>query len=432
MKKTIALLLCLVLAACAVSAGAAESGANEADLIAEWAEQTGDSLPWDYRVNARFAEAHSELWENPTDRPVLPDENDPETISPEKAKKLAYRLIPEYGTEITADTLFSLTCVVGSYRKPDHLGSFFQPSGSWEVDFWDTKGAEPRFVCSIYIDARNEWPDVFLLASGVRYEIQYEGGPSEAVRIDPAGNNTTQGRARLEARNVAAERFSADYGFDDYFAGLLSSFGPFRTWTPAQKYEYCNVLDELLYWESARMSLYHIGRPVRTNTSEGPILEWGYGDPSSAAIPEEEARRKALDFLQDRYDMDCADCQVSVSLYTGHWHNDPFVDPWWVMDYYDGEDRKAEVWVSAATGTMPKYRMDDAEAVTREQFAAALEEGYEVGGVRVTEDMIDNVSVVYLEEENEWYGIVAVGDSYWEIAIDADTLECLDTERSNG
>lgn len=429
MKKAIVLLLCLVLTACAVTAVSAESELTMDEAISQWAVKYGDNRLWDYEVNAEFALQYPQFWENPSTMPVYPDAD---AISAEKAKKLAYRLIPEYGTEITADDLFSLTCVVSRYCKPDYVGSFFQSTGSWEVDFWDVKGTEAKDVCSIYIDAHNEVPDVFLLASGVRYEIQYEAIPSEAVRIDPNGENSTQGRARMEARDIVTERFNADYGFDDYFTGLISRFGPFRTWTPAQKYESCTVLDELLYWEVARMRLYHTGYPVRTDPVEGTILQWSYGDPSSAAVPEEEARQKALEFLRAEYSLDCANCQVSVSLYTGHWHNDPFVDPWWVMDYYDGEDRKAEVWVNAATGGMPKYRMDDAEAVTREQFAIALAEGYEVGGVRVTEDMIDDVAVIYLEEENEWYGLVAVGDSYWEIAIDADTLECLDTERSNG
>ena len=51
---------------------------------------------------------------------MLPD--DGETADADKAKKLAFRLIPQFGTEITADTLFDLTCVVSSYRKPETLG----------------------------------------------------------------------------------------------------------------------------------------------------------------------------------------------------------------------------------------------------------------------------------------------------------------------
>ena len=61
-----------------------------------------------------------------------------------------------------------------------------------------------------------------------------------------------------------------------------------------------------------------------------------------------------------------------------------------------------------------------------------MEEGYEIGGRPVTEDMIDDVAVMYLEADEQWYGVVTVEDTYWEIQIDADTLEPLDTSRSNG
>ena len=85
------------------------------------------------------------------------------------------------------------------------------------------------------------------------------------------------------------------------------------------------------------------------------------------------------------------------------------------------------------TGETPKHRTDDAEAVVREEFARYIkEEGYEIGGRKVTEDMVDGVSLLYLEAEGLWYGIVAIGDSYWEIALDADTLELQDMQKSNG
>ena len=82
---------------------------------------------------------------------------------------------------------------------------------------------------------------------------------------------------------------------------------------------------------------------------------------------------------------------------------------------------------------MPKHRMDDAEAAVREQFARYIrEEDYEIGGRKVTEDMVDRISLLYVEAEGQWYGIVAIEDSFWEIALDADTLEPLDVVRSNG
>ena len=275
---------------------------------------------------------------------------------------------------------------------------------------------------------------MLLLADGVRYESLYEN-PENALRIDPNGENSAEVRDRIKARDLVTDRFSADYGINQYYADLVNELGPFRYWTPAQKYEHCGVLMELLYWESQRLSLYHEGEPRPSGLLEAPVLEWRYGDPASAAVPEEEARQKAMAFLDERYGMDCSACKVSAALYTGNCNwLDESADPFWVFGFYnETEDREAEVWVNAMTGEMPGHRMDDAEAVVREEFARYIkEEGYEIGGRKVTEDMVDGVSLLYLEAEGLWYGIVAIGDSYWEIALDADTLELQDMQKSNG
>ena len=118
MKKIIVWALCLVMLAAALPAGCAESAVTEDDAHGLWAEQYGDSRLWDWQVNAAFAREYPQFWSDPSAAPVLPPE-DGKTISAEKAKKLAFRLIPEFGTEITSGVLFDLTCVVSSYRKPD-------------------------------------------------------------------------------------------------------------------------------------------------------------------------------------------------------------------------------------------------------------------------------------------------------------------------
>lgn len=433
MNKMIAWMLCLVLLAAAVPAGYAESTLTEDEAYDLWAVQYGDSRLWDWQVNAAFACEYPQFWAAPSDAPALPPE-DGKTISAGKAKKLAFRLIPEFKAGITSDRLFELTCVVSSYRKPAYQGSFYSANGAWNVEFWDTRGEEPVFVCALYLDAVHEDPQVLLTADGVRYESMYES-PEDAVRIDSDGENSAEARNRMKARDLVTDRFSADYGINQYYAELVNELGPFRYWTPAQKYEHCGVLMELLYWESQRLSLYHEGEPRPSGLLEAPVLEWHYGDPSSAAVPEEEALQKALDFLNERYGMDCSACRISTGLYTGNSNSmDEPADPFWVFGFYNGtEDREAEVWVNAETGEMPKHRMDDAEAVVREQFAVYIrEEDYEIGGRKVTEDMVDEISLLYLEAEGQWYGIVAIGDSFWEIALDADTLEPLDVERSNG
>ncbi len=433
MKKNIAWVLCLVLLAAVLPAGYAESALTEDEAYDLWTKQYGDSCLWEWQVNAAFAREYPQFWSNPSAAPVLPPE-DGGTISAEKAKKLAFRLIPEFGAEITSDVLFDLTCVVSSYRKPDFQGSFYSPKGTWDVEFWDIRGEIPAFVCALYLEAPTEDPQVLLVADGVRYESMYES-PENALRIDPNGKNSVEALNRMKARDLVTDRFSADYGINQYYADLVNELGLFRYWTSAQKYEHCGVLMELLYWESQRLSLYHEGEPRSSGLLEAPVLEWRYGDPASAAVPEEEARRKALTFLDERYGMDCSACKVSAALYTGNsnWL-DESADPFWVFGFYnETEDREAEVWVNAMTGEMPGHRMDDAEAVVREEFARYIkEEDYEIGGRKVTEDMVDGVSLLYLEAEKQWYGIVAIGDSYWEIALDADTLEVQDMQKSNG
>ena len=124
MKKIIAWALCLVLLAAAVPAGCAENALTEDEAYDLWAVQYGDSRLWDWQVNAACACEYPQVWAAPSDAPVLPPE-DGKTISAGKAKKLAFRLIPEFKAGITSDRLFELTCVVSSSRKPDFQGSFY-------------------------------------------------------------------------------------------------------------------------------------------------------------------------------------------------------------------------------------------------------------------------------------------------------------------
>ena len=73
----------------------------------EWEEKYGDQWLWNYQVNAAFAEQESwrYAW-NPSMAPMLPDED---AIPAEEAEKLAIQFIPQYGSEINAERLESLT-----------------------------------------------------------------------------------------------------------------------------------------------------------------------------------------------------------------------------------------------------------------------------------------------------------------------------------
>ena len=134
----------------------------------EWEEKYGDQRLWDYQINAAFAELESwrYAW-NPSMRPMLPDQD---AIPAEEVKKLAYQLIPQYGSEINAERLESLICVVSSYHKPeDDTGTYWSKNGTWVIDFWDTQGEDPLNVCTIYIDAHTGIPSALLLPSGTHY-----------------------------------------------------------------------------------------------------------------------------------------------------------------------------------------------------------------------------------------------------------------------
>ena len=152
--------------------------AEEDAVIREWEEKYGDQRLWDYLINAAFAEQESwrYAW-NPSIRPMLPDQD---AISAEEAEKLAIQLIPQYDSEISAEKLESLTCVVSSYHKPeDDTGTYWSKNGTWVIDFWDTQGKEPLSICTICIDAHTGIPSALLLPSGTHYV----GTPDNAEMI---------------------------------------------------------------------------------------------------------------------------------------------------------------------------------------------------------------------------------------------------------
>ena len=165
LKRLLLLLAALIMI---LSASVAFSEEDPDTVTREWEEKYGDQRLWDYQINAAFAEQESwrYAW-NPSMRPMLPD---PDAIPAEEAEELAYQLIPRYRSEISAEKLESLTCVVSSYRKPENdTGSYWSTYGTWVIDFWDTRGEEPLSVCTICIDAHTGIPSALLLPSGTHY-----------------------------------------------------------------------------------------------------------------------------------------------------------------------------------------------------------------------------------------------------------------------
>lgn len=70
--------------------------------------------------------------------------------------------------------------------------------------------------------------------------------------------------------------------------------------------------------------------------------------------------------------------------------------------------------------------------MAEEQFKAYPFEDRLVAGEPVTDDMIDDVTTFYDESLHQWHTLIQVLDSYWEIIIDDETLETVETETSNG
>ena len=153
MKRLLLLLAALIMI---LSASVAFTEEDPDAVIHEWEEKYGDQRLWDYQINAAFAEQESWRYSwNPSMRPMLPDQD---AISAEEAEKLAIQLIPQYGSEISAEKLESLTCVVSSYHKPeDDTGTYWSKNG------------EPLSVCTICIDAHTGIPSALLLPSGTHY-----------------------------------------------------------------------------------------------------------------------------------------------------------------------------------------------------------------------------------------------------------------------
>ncbi len=161
--------------------GLSAAAEDELDTAAiEWEAKYGDQRLWDFQINAAFADQESwrYAW-NPSMRPVLPDDD---AIPAQEAVKLAYQLVPQYGSELTAAKLDDLMCIVSSYRKPEDDTTFWSKDGTWIIDFWNDSGKEPQSICTICINAHTGVPIALLFSSG----IQYIGTPDDAKLLTGA------------------------------------------------------------------------------------------------------------------------------------------------------------------------------------------------------------------------------------------------------
>ena len=236
---------------------------------------------------------------------------------------------------------------------------------------------------------------------------------------------------REKAEDIVATKFTSEYGINDYYEDCLEEYGIFRYWTIEQKNWFAGLLPHLIEAENERLETYHPGWANSMPFADS-ILNWRYGVLQPDYISEESARGKALEFLLNDCGKDCSQDQLSVNLYTGHWKMGQFPAPFWVLRFYDKTKEDAEVWINALTGSMPKHQAVDITRMAEEQFKANPFEDRLVAGEAVTEDMIDDITTFYDEGLHQWHVMIQVLDSYWEIIIDDETLETVETETSNG
>lgn len=248
----------------------------------------------------------------------------------------------------------------------------------------------------------------------------------------PAIADSRETLVQQEAEEIVRNSFNADYGVMDYYEQCLNEYGIFRNWSVEQKSWTCGILSYLVEAEKDRLKQYH-PEWIPSDLLEKTVLQWSYGFQEPGMIPQEDAVKTAIQFMASEYNIDCSTWKTSESLYTGHWVKE-FMNPYWVIRFYDHAVLQAEVWINSYSGHKPRHQMLDIRNLAELEFAKKLQEGYVVAGRPVTKDMIteDDITLVYLEEENMWTALFRIEDSYWEISIDDETLNVVESNTSNG
>ena len=239
-----------------------------------------------------------------------------------------------------------------------------------------------------------------------------------------------------EARAIVRDRFTEDAGIVSEYEERIETYGPFRFWTPEQKYRYSRMLPILAEGEKQRMEKWHSDW-LLSIPFEYRIAQWRYGLPDENMIQEDDARARAKELLRDRYGFTdgTEGLLESVAFYTGHWACDSFPSPYWVFAWYDHARKKAEVWLNAVTGNSPEHEAMEVAALGKEDFLKMIREDLEAGDTTLTEDVLeeDILTILFIEEENLWHLIFSpMDDMFWEFAYDDDTLTLVMQEVTSG
>lgn len=235
------------------------------------------------------------------------------------------------------------------------------------------------------------------------------------------------------AAMMARLSFDADHGMLDLYNSLLDKYGPFSTWSYAQKHYFTGMLPTLSMYEEERVRQYHPDWLPNTNLQE--ILGvWCYGLPKGGAdaAVKEAAAACAIDAgLVTREQLDAF--TVSCAYYTASSFALPFAQPWWVVRYADKTQPVCEVWVNSALDSIHAVDVQRMAAIAQEALAA---HGPVLAGTAVPAAALSGFDhyIVYLPDEAQWLYVFDSGaDSCWTVYLqDNADLTVVLVDSSNG
>ena len=218
-----------------------------------------------------------------------------------------------------------------------------------------------------------------------------------------------------------------------WYSGLIEKNGPFDSWPVDEQLRVSRILDDVNQ-NYELLDYFYVDGWADSTCVAYDVTQWRYGISLDALVSEEEAKAGARKLLQSRYGYgdESGSWEARISLYTGHWASVDFDSPWWVVRFYDGNEKKTEVWVSARDGSSPAH--DSAVPVAKAK-AAFLTSGDTIGGQPASEKLFtqEHVTAFYEDLTASWHVIVENGrDSFWEDVLDDETMESRGSGSSNG
>ena len=267
-------------------------------------------------------------------------------------------------------------------------------------------------------------------------------GESTVPAFDPEQYSVTLAEDAMDIDSMdiplAPSDFKAkwDIGTDDLYAwynDLIERNGPFDSWPVDEQLRVSTILDEV--GKNSDLLEYFFTPGWADSTCVAyDVTQWRYTGAEEAVVSRDEALQTARELLKSKYNYgsESDGWEERISLYTGHWACQDFASPWWVVRFYDGEEKKTEVWIDALDGISPEH---DAAVPVSKAKEAFLVTDETLGGLPISEDMFtqEHVTTIYEDMTDRWYVIVeSRRDSFWQIMFDDSTMETFEQFSSNG